>query len=264
MSIYLGDLKWKEAEQLSKDGGVVVVPVSALEQHGHHLPLDTDQRLVTSVTERSCQKAKSEKVPVVMTPAIWTGFSPHHMSFSGTITLEMDSFQAIIKDVCVSLWKHGFRKILLLNGHGGNAAILKAVVQHLRFDSKVRAVTASYWDFAIPFMKEWRKSDIGGINHACEMETALMLHLAEHLVNKDRCEKANWRPNSDYLTGDLTVGGVVSTAFDFKEVSEVGVVGDPSVATKEKGRVLFNEITERIARFLKEFYEWNWEEITSL
>lgn len=259
MTVYLAELKWREAKELSESGSIVIVPVSAFEQHGHHLPLDTDQRLVTAVSERACQKAQDKKFPVVMTPAIWTGFSPHHMQFPGTITLKMETFQTVIRDVCESLWQHGFTKILLLNGHGGNANLLKSSVQNLRFQSRVRVVTASYWDFAIPFIQEWRKSDVGGINHACEMETSLMLYLAEHLVDITQCQKAIRESFSPYLGTDLTVGGTVTASFDLKEVSDYGVVGDPSVATKEAGAELFDYITDKIADFLEEFYQWDWE-----
>lgn len=259
MSIYLSELKWKEAEKHSKNGGIVVVPVSAFEQHGHHLPLDTDQRLVTHVTEKSCQRAHDRQVPVVMTPAIWTGFSPHHMEFTGTITLGMKTFLSVIQDVCKSLWEHGFRKILLLNGHGGNASLLKSSVQNLRFQNGIRAVTASYWDFAIPYIQSWRSSELGGINHGCEMETALMLYLAENLVDKNQCSNEMRESFSSYLGVDLVKGGTVTTSFDLKEVSNHGVVGDPSVATKESGEVLFDHITDKIADFLEEFYEWDWK-----
>lgn len=259
MSVNLAELKWKEAKELSDNGGIVIVPVSAFEQHGHHLPLDTDQRLVTFVSEKACQKAQDKKVPVVMTPAIWTGYSPHHMQFAGTVTLGMETFQSVIRDVCESLWQHGFQKILLLNGHGGNANLLKSSVQNLRFQSKVRAVTASYWDFAISYIQQWRKSDVGGINHACEMETSLMLYLSEHLVDAAQCQKAIRESSSPYLGKDLTIGGTVSASFDLKEVSDYGVVGDPSVATKEAGADLFDYVTNKIADFLEEFYQWDWE-----
>lgn len=261
VSIHLSAKKWKEAEKFADEGGIVVVPVAAFEQHGHHLPLDTDQRLVTYVAEKSCEKAQDKNIPVLVTPTIWTGFSPHHMNFAGTITLKMKTFLSLIEDVCNSLWSHGIRKILLLNGHGGNASLLRSSVQNLRFQYEIRAVTASYWDFAIPYIQSWRTSKIGGINHGCEMETSLMLHLSEHLVDKDKCSNEVRMAFSEYLGVDLTKGGTVTASFDLKELSNSGVVGDPSVATKESGEKLFEHITDKIAEFLEEFYTWDWNQI---
>lgn len=258
MTIKLSEFTWLEAKQLVNNNGVIVVPTAAFEQHGHHLPLDTDTRLVSFVAEESCKLAKERGIPVAVLPTVWTGFSPHHMNFAGSITLSMNTFNTVIKEICESLWHHGFRKILLLNGHGGNGPLLKSLVADLHFSSGVRVAAASYWDYVIPFIKEWRETPPGGIFHACEMETSLVLHLSEELVKQEQVKKAPWFPKSKYLTGDLTVGGTVSTSFDFAEITEEGVAGDAKSATKEKGEELFNVITNSVAEFIEEFYHWDW------
>lgn len=127
--------------------------------------------MASFVVEASCKLAQERGVPIAAMPVIWSGFSPHHMNFAGSVTLTLNTFNAVVKEVCESLWHHGFRKILLLNGHGGNAPLLKSLIADLRFSSQVRVVTASYWDYVIPYVKEWRHSLPGGIFHACEMET---------------------------------------------------------------------------------------------
>jgi creatinine amidohydrolase len=259
VTVQLSALTWPETKELVQKNAVVIIPTSAFEQHGYHLTLDTDMKLVNSVSEQACRLAQQSGVPVVMTPAIWTGFSPHHMRFAGSITLSLQTFHLVVKEVCESLWSHGFRKLLLLNGHGGNSALLRSVVQELRFSNQIRAVTASYWDFAIPEIKEWRLSGPGGIDHACEMETALMLYLDEDQVRKQYIKEANWFPKSKYLTGDLAIAGMVSTAFDLAEITDEGVAGDPSLATKERGEQLFALITQKVSGFLEEFHTWSWE-----
>jgi creatinine amidohydrolase len=255
----LGELTWKETESLIEKGAVVLIPTAAFEQHGYHLPLDTDATLASSVAKEVCKLSQEESVPTVMTPPIWTGFSPHHMKFPGSVTLSLNTFNAIIKEVCESLWTHGFRKILLLNGHGGNSSLLKSLVADLRFTSNIRAVTASYWDFAIPHIKEWRLSAPGGIDHACEMETALMLYLDKNRVREQLIKEQNWFPKSKYLAGDLTIGGIVSTSFDLAEITAEGVAGDPSLATAKRGEELFKVITRDVTEFVKEYYLWDWD-----
>lgn len=264
MTVHLGEMTWREAEELVRKEAIVVVPVGAFEQHGHHLPLDTDQRLVTKVTEGAVGKAQENQVPCVMTSTIWTGFSPHHMQFPGSVTLSLETLQHVLEEVCLGLWQHGFRKIFIVNGHGGNMAVIKGVTQNLMFKHGVRTVNASYWDFVISYMKEWRKSEPGGIDHACEMETALMLHLNEELVDQNELQEQNWFPKSKYLSGDLTIGGVVGTAFDFKEITEYGVAGDPSAASKDSGKQLYEKITGEISEFLKEFKRWDWDQIDNI
>ena len=261
MSESLGEKTWHEAKELAEKNAIAVVPIGAFEQHGKHLPLDTDMRLVTMVANRSAQIVKSKGIPIVVTPPVWTAFSPHHMNFSGTITLSMSSFVNVLQDICRCLNQHGFKKIFLLNGHGGNTNIIRSVIQALFLEEGIRVTAASYWDFALEFIKEWRTSLPGGIDHACEMETALMLHLFQELVKKEAIKDARWFPETKYLTGDLTIGGVVATAFSLDEISSTGVAGSPEAATALKGQELFDEIILSVAEFWQEFHSWDWHQI---
>lgn len=263
MSQSLGAKTWPEAQELIEKNAIAVVPVGAFEQHGRHLPLDTDVRLVEIVAKHSAERAERNGVPVIVTPVVWSAFSPHHMGFPGTITLSMDGFITVLRNICRCLAKHGFKKIFLLNGHGGNTNIIRSVIQSLFLEEDIRVVAASYWDFALAFLKEWRTSQPGGIDHACEMETALMLHLFPDLVKTEECKDARWFPQTKYLTGDLTIGGVVATAFSLAEISSTGVAGSPEAATAAKGQELFEEIVEQFSKFLAEVSTWDWQQIAA-
>lgn len=263
MSEILGENTWLQAKEIAEKDAIVVVPVGAFEQHGKHLPLDTDMRLVTEVANHSARIVKERGVPIVVTPPVWTAFSPHHMDFAGTITLSMSSFISVIQDICRCLHRHGYKKIFLLNGHGGNTNIIRAVIQSLYLEENIRVASASYWDFVMGFIKEWRTSSPGGIDHACEMETALMLYLFPQLVKKDEIKDARWFPNNDYLTGDLTIGGVVTTSFNLAEISPTGVAGSPEAGTAQKGQELFEEIILKLVNFLQSFNSWDWNQITA-
>ncbi|TCJ15626.1 creatininase family protein [Rubrobacter taiwanensis] len=259
MSVLLADRTWPEVREAIERGTVFVVPIGATEQHGGHLPLETDWRLCSVAAERACRLAAEEGVPALVTPPIWTGFSPHHMDFPGSVTLELSTFIELVSQVARSLWHHGARKILLLNGHGGNANLLRSAVQQLRFQHGVRAAAASYWDFVLPKITGWRRSRPGGIDHACEMETALMLAARPELVREEHARDATWFPNSDFLSGDLAVGAPVAVTFAFSELTEDGILGDPTASTGERGEELLAAVAERIAAFIREFYGWDWD-----
>lgn len=264
MSVFLADRTWPEVHDAIEQGAVFVVPIGATEQHGRHLPLETDWRLCSVAAERACQLAAERDFPALVTPAIWTGFSPHHMDFPGSITLELSTFIDLVSQVARSLWLHGARKILLLNGHGGNANLLGSAVQQLRFQHGVRAAVASYWNFVLPEIAKWRRSGPGGIDHACEMETALMLTARPELVHTEHVRDGTWFPKSDFLSGDLAIGAPVAVPFAFSELTEEGVLGDPTQATNERGEELLAAVADRLAAFIGEFHGWDWDKPQSI
>jgi creatinine amidohydrolase len=259
MNIRLAELTSPEVARIVEQGAVVVVPIGALEQHGPHLPLETDYRMALTVAEQAAQRATDQGTRVLVTPPIWSGFSPHHMDFSGTITLGADTLRAVVADVARSLWSHGFRHILFLNGHGGNMNILSGMAQQLRFEEGVRIAAASYWSFATSFMQDWRRSGRGGIDHACEMEMSLMLHARPEQTRPELVRDGSWFPHSPFLSGDLLVAAPVSVSWSFSELSEDGTLGDPTAADASRGEELLEVIVERVKDFLIEFGGWDWE-----
>jgi creatinine amidohydrolase len=177
------------------------------------------------------------------------------MDFPGTVTLDVEGLLAILTAVVTSLDRHGFRRILLLNGHGGNANVLRSAVQQLRFEHDIDAVAASYWDFVVAEIGAWRRSDVGGINHAGEMETALMLALRGELVRMDLAQDL-YLDRTTYLPADLAVGGPVTRAATFAELSEHGAIGAPTLADAERGAELLETMVAAVAGFLRDFAGW--------
>jgi creatinine amidohydrolase len=255
----LSELSWPEVQEAIDDGAVVVVPMASTEQHGRHLPLETDSRLCKSVAERACKAALADGTPVLIAPTVWLGYSPHHMDFPGTMTVDSATFSAVVVAIGRSLWQHGFRKIFFLNGHGGNSNLLRAAMQDLRFEHEIRATAASYWDFVPQFIEEWRESELGGINHACEMETSLMLAVRPDLVDLSKAEDSHWFPRSSFISEDLAIGAPVSVNWSHEELHPSGSLGDPRLSTAERGQVLLDEIVKRVATFLTEYARWDWE-----
>jgi creatinine amidohydrolase len=262
LKVQLSEYSWPEVKELRERDPVVIVPVGAFEQHGHHLPLMVDWFLSSQVASRAAEEASRAGTPTVVTPPVWTGYSPHHMDFPGTITLDAATFNALLSNIARSLAAHGFRRLLFLNGHGGNANLIRSTVQTLRFEHDVDIAAASYWDFALPEITAWRKSDIGGINHACEMETSLMLALREDLTHVELAQDL-YLDRSSYLPTDLTVGGPVTRAATFRELSEHGAIGAPTLADKERGEALLEQLSAAVAAFVQKFAQWPLREESS-
>ncbi|MDE0303308.1 MAG: creatininase family protein [Albidovulum sp.] len=253
--VKLGEHSWPEVEELLERDPVVIVPVGAFEQHGLHLPIMVDAHLVGVVAEAAAARTSNDGRRVVVTPVVWTGYSPHHLDFPGTVTLDDAIFSEVVGQVVRSLAAHQFRRILILNGHGGNANLLKNLVQSLRYEHGINAAFACYWDFALKELAEWRESKSGGIMHACEMETSLMLASRPDLPQMGRA-RDHFLERSKYFANDLLSGGPVSAAASFKELSPTGVIGAPTLATRERGKELMDAIVSAVAAFLEEFAEW--------
>lgn len=254
MKVLLEDYTWPEVKTLITRDPVVVVPVGAVEQHGRHLPLRVDATLCQDVARRAAELAIEDGTPTVLTPTVWAGYSPHHMDFPGTITLSSNTFMSVVTDVTLSLRRHGFRRILLLNGHGGNANLLRSIVQTLRFEHDTAVAAASYWDFAVDVIRQWRRSPLGGINHACEMETSLMLAVRPDLVDMNQAQDT-LVDRDPHLASDLVASGVVTCAGPFKEVTRTGVIGQPTLADAQRGEELISAIATRIKTFIVSYQD---------
>jgi creatinine amidohydrolase len=227
------------------------VPTGAIEQHGPHLPLDTDTFLCTSVATAAAERACGGG-PVLVTPAVSFGSSEHHMAFAGTVTLRTETFRQAVAEICASLARHGFRRLLVVNGHGGNTALLAAAIQQLGFEAPVHAVTVDYWTLARDVIADVRDSGPGGMGHACEFETSLMLHLRPESVRRDRIVREIVAPRHSHEQFDLFEKSGLSAHWKTHELSHSGVMGAPDLATEEKGRRLFDACVEGLAALIEE------------
>jgi creatinine amidohydrolase len=229
----------------------VIVPAGSTEQHGPHLPLDTDSFLCTQVAEAAALRANATG-PVVVTPTFWLGSSAHHMNFAGTLTADAATFGRSIHEICRSLASHGFRRQLVLNGHGGNSALLAEAVRHVGFHERIRIATLDYWALARDAAEEVRESPPGGMGHACEFETSLMLHLRPESVRMDLIAREIVEPRSGLERLDLFLGGPLVMPWKTHELSRSGVMGAPDLATAEKGRRLFEACVDGLVGLVDE------------
>lgn len=238
-----------------RDGSVLIIPVGSVEQHGYHLPVATDTLLVDAVAHESASRV-AESVPVLVTPPVWTGFSPHHMPFGGTLTLDSDDLLGLLEGVAEAALDNGFDSLLFLNGHGGNVPLIGTVSGSVGAAHPETEVTGlTYFDLADPFINEIRESDVGGMGHGGEFETSLMLHLYPDLVSEDRLDGTDMDEPYDDARQDLFVGGPLSVYRPFTEYSDSGAIGSPDLATADKGELLFTRLCETLAALLTDLHD---------
>jgi len=252
-SFRYGELTWPQVKDAAAAGKVAVVPVATIEDHGLHLPIDTDVRLCNAACERAVEAASDR---AVLVPPINHGFSPHHMDFPGAITIGAETFIRYGVDVCTSLAHHGFGRILIVNGHGSNTPFVDVIARLAVVECDVLAAAVNYW--AAPGVRETaeslRESDaIGGMNHACEFETSIYLALAPNLVDMTKAKREmQHRPTKNYWT-DLVAGdGPLMMMEHWSAISDTGVMGDPTKATAAKGERLLAAAASGLVELIDE------------
>ena len=248
---------WLELRELARrDDVVVVIPTATLEDHGPHLPIDTDVRLVEAITRGGVEQFNAAgSGRALLFPTAVHGYTPHHLDFPGTVSLRWNVFVETLLDCGRSLCRHGFDRILILNGHGSNAPLvdLAGRLINLEHRSAVCMVSTLYLTTpeSVALLERERDSAPGGMSHACELETSMYLALAPELVQMDRAvrEIPDWNEN---VWNDWPGGGPLSYWPHWSGFSESGVMGDPTVATAEKGRVFLERAQEEAAGFIAE------------
>ena len=250
-------LTWPEINDAIAAGQVCIVPCSAVEQHGPHLPLDVDMLLSNSVALEAGQQ-RAEKALVL--PSVSYGYTGHVMDFPGTINVHYQHFIEQVLDITKSLAYHGFKKILLLNGHGSNMPNLDLAARRCNLETDAECGLCAWWNLLKvdpDFLPNWRESEIGGIAHACELETAMYLHLEPENVRQDKIKSGDISFNLDkspYRFNDLYAKGCVEITSWTASYSETGVLGAAELATAEKGKVAFEEAVKNLCGFIDEWH----------
>ncbi|MFZ1175735.1 MAG: mycofactocin biosynthesis peptidyl-dipeptidase MftE [Mycobacterium sp.] len=223
----LGELGAATSSQLSSTSPSIMVPLGSTEQHGPHLPLDTDTRVATAVARGAAARLDHQWL---VAPAIAYGASGEHQSFAGTISIGTEALTTLLVEYGRSAadWA---RRLVFVNGHGGNVAALNTAVARLRAEGRDVG-----WCACLA---------AGGDAHAGHTETSLLLHISPADVRTDRWLSGNRAPLPELLPS-MRRGGVAA-------VSPVGVLGDPTTATAAEGRRIFAEMVDgcvrRVARW---------------
>jgi creatinine amidohydrolase len=253
MKFRYGEMTWPQIRDAAAAGRVAVVPIATIEDHGLHLPVDTDLRLCAAVCEGAVSRAPDR---AVLVPAINHGYSPHHMDFPGPITISAETLIRYGVDVCKSLAHHGFKRILIVNGHGSNTPFVDIIARLTVVETGALAAGVNYW--AAPGVREAAESlreseKIGGMNHACEFETSLYLAIAPELVDMSQAvHELSHRPTKNYWTDLIGGDGPLTMMEPWSALTESGVMGDPTKASAEKGRTLLDAAANGVIELIDE------------
>jgi creatinine amidohydrolase len=250
----LQDLTWPEVKTLDFDRLVVLFPTGSFEQHGHHLPFTTDTDIVSAIATR-IEHVMTDRV--LLLPTLWPGLSTHHMHFPGTLDVPQAAYMSLVTELGKSLSSMGAKRVFILNGHGGNDTPLRAVLRELKTAvPQTRFVFASYWTLAAKTLHDVRESELGGMGHACEMETSLMLFLHPDRVKLDRAVRDGPKHTDKYRKADMQYGRPVFFVNEFHEVTKSGVMGHPDLASAEKGKRFLEGIVTEVSAFVEHYLTW--------
>jgi creatinine amidohydrolase len=239
--VFIGDMTREEFRKMMETSKVAIIPTGSTEQHGPHLPLKTDLALVTHIVS----KAAEELYPRVMVaPPIAIGYSPYHMCYPGTISLRYETLIETIMDICRCLKYHGFRKIAIVNGHGGNEGPSQLAARRAREELGLKMLVISYWSLIPKQVLDTILETKIVPGHACEFETSLGYVIFPELISGEIPRR---------LKAPAILPGFV---WNMDELTAAGYEGDPSMATREKGERLLEAAVEGLKTLLKGFIDF--------
>lgn len=249
-------LSWPEVNDAVAAGKLALMPVATIEDHGLHLPIDTDVVIATAVCERTAQRVPEE---VVLLPCVKVGYSPHHIDGPGVLTARWDIFINYVKDIATSLAYHGFRKILMVNGHGSNRPNLELAARLTVVERPdVQCAYLSWWDLLSVQQTFNRIRESDWVSHACELETSVYLAVDPEYVHMDKARR-DVHPNiTRHFWSDLAgrrpadFANPVSLVEYWSTVSETGTLGDPRTATAAKGEAVLDAAAQELAEVIAE------------
>jgi creatinine amidohydrolase len=250
-------LTWPEIEDAVELGKVCIVPCGAVEQHGPHLPLDVD---ILCPTEIALGTGREIPAKVLVLPTVAYGYTGHVMDFPGTINSHFEHFMHNVLDVTKSLAYHGFKKIILLNGHGSNWPNLDLVARRTNLETDAECLPLQWTNLLTidpEFLPSWRESAFpGGCAHACELETSVYMYLDPDNVREDRIANGTISYNeekSPFNWVDMFAAGPATVLSWTSSYSETGVLGEPELASAEKGQRAYEESVRQLIAFVDYF-----------
>ncbi len=255
------DLTRLEMEQVDKKKTVVMIPAGALEQHGNQAPLGTDDMIAEAMLEY-LKEELPEDYPMLYFPVIPIGLSTEHKNFCGSITLKPDTYYHMLHDICESLHHHGFKKIAFLVCHGGNAPIIQVLSRELRSEYGLSVFILSSGAFNHPDVKATISEGNVWDFHGGEMETSMVMAVHPECVKLETAVAG--RPeafvNNKALLpyGSVSIGWV-SEDWKDKDGNPIGIGGDPSGATAEKGDIILRTSAKQLVPGLMEILGWEVE-----
>jgi creatinine amidohydrolase len=244
----LNELTREEARAIAPEA-LALFPVGATEQHGPHLPAGTDTFAVEQIA-REAARGVADRLPIVVAPTLPFGSSHHHLPFGGTMSLGTETYYRTVYDLVESLIDGGFRRVMILNGHGGNNELIQLVVRDLALKHPAHLAAASYWTVAWDALVAAEAHRHGRLpGHAGAFETSLVMALRPDLVREPRPHR-----DGDHAVDPRTFALPVRVESHGWWQRTDGFTDSPDGGSAERGRAYMAAVAEAVGRFLVEFY----------
>ncbi len=237
------ELTSAQLSDVRRDRTLLVLPIAAVEQHGPHLPTGTDTIICTAVAEEIERRLPDS---VLLLPTLWLGASSHHLRFGATLTAELPTYIALLGEIVRPLLADGYRRLMILNGHGGNIDPMRVALRTLQPEFPDTLLTAGcYWSPGDREMVQFLDGEDKFVGHACEFETSLIMHLRPDLVDREQIATAGaWLP--DQVQG-------MFVCRDMWQRTRAGATGRADLATPEKGAQLFEAVVAGVVQTVQTF-----------
>lgn len=253
---FLPQLTSVQVKELRKEDALVILPIGATEQHGPHLPVYTDSILVETMLNESFAHL-SEQENIWTLPTIPFGKSNEHINRPGTFTLSFETLKSIVVDISRSVKKNGFNKLVLFNGHGGNMDTLKLIARDMRIELDLMVFIINVGGLTVPEEIVTKEELIMGI-HGGDYETSLLMCSYPEWVDESKLpnEVPKLAEKSKYLRFQKG-----NFAWIIDDVSTSGILGNASIATKEKGKDLYKEQGKELALLLQDILQFESDDL---
>jgi creatinine amidohydrolase len=249
MSVMWKELTAEDLRARAAANAIVVLPVASMEQHGPHLPVGVDTFLCEAVCRAGAELAVKDQ-PVVVAPTLWCGMAEHHMAFGGTFTFDIPTYKAVLLSFLKSIERHGFKRVFIVNGHGGNIAALNSFLPDFARETGLTLYATTYFELSRDDLAQFLE-DQKSVHHACEVETSMMMVVAPATVKHERLGEA-----FGMLNGDPRKAYPAARFHSFKDLTPSGVVGDARRANAQKGEKLLGVCAQGLAATLKNREMW--------
>lgn len=248
-------LTWPEMREAIARQPVVAIPIGAVEDHGPHMSISTDNDILEGVLAACGEAAEGD---LLVLPTIPFGLDEHHMDFPGTIAVDIQTTLAYLSQVAISVARHGFTHILIVNGHGSNISICDLAARECVLKTGVICAATTVNAAVNPalvadVLDAERKGGWGSVGHACEYETAMMLHLHPERVDMSQAERDIGQLKLRYFNWDYPEPSAYSWQDWWSRFSRAGVCGDAAAATPEFGARMFEVTVTRFVEMVREF-----------
>ena len=258
---FLERMTWPEVEAARADGiDAVLIPIGSTEQHGRHMPLDTDCLIARELCRLAAESGEEEGVRLLVAPTLNVTLSWYHMQFPGSLKLSTTTFLTVFREVCDSLAHHGFERAIAVNGHGGNIAALTVAVNYTMEMTGRRVFLVQWWDLAADILAGIE----GPMIHAEEAETSIALALGQRVIESEASRDAYDRGETVRAAGLPWTSfgkygmthkgpGVVVPMDMLRDITASGVVGDATKARRETGERVVAALVPRMVQVAREF-----------